>query len=121
MYAGLCNHNLGQYEEALVHFDISISKNDKEPKIYFNRGSTYTSLQKFDLACADFSQAITKSQEQNKDKDSKDPSLGRYYFNLGITQRRIRHFSESVESLKTANDLAPKKAAYLNNLGLSYF
>ena len=55
MYAGLCNHNLGQYEEALVHFDISISKNDKEPKIYFNRGSTYTSLQKFDLACADFS------------------------------------------------------------------
>jgi len=31
MYAGQCNQNLGQYEEALAHYDIAKKKDDKNP------------------------------------------------------------------------------------------
>lgn len=44
MNAGQCNQLLGQYEEALAHYDIALKKNDSDGAIYFNRGQTNASL-----------------------------------------------------------------------------
>jgi tetratricopeptide (TPR) repeat protein len=40
MYAGQSNQLLGQYEEALAHYDVAIKKNDSNGLIYYNRGLT---------------------------------------------------------------------------------
>jgi len=45
-FSGQCNLLLGQYEEALIHFDIGLSKNETKP-LYFYRGITNVSLQRF--------------------------------------------------------------------------
>jgi len=46
MQAGQCNQNLGQYEEALAHYDIA-KKKDKSALIFYNRGLTCRSLGKY--------------------------------------------------------------------------
>lgn len=44
MYAGQCNQLLGQYQEALDHFDIGIAKNPDNGGLHLNRGLTNSTL-----------------------------------------------------------------------------
>ena len=43
VYGGLCNYYLGQYEEALAHYDVAIQRHNGNEgsvlgEIYYNRG-----------------------------------------------------------------------------------
>jgi len=62
MYGGQCNYYLGQYEEALAHYEIALNKqnskenkgdNDIKSKIFYNRGLANASLNKYQDAIND--------------------------------------------------------------------
>ena len=56
VYGGMCNYHLGQYEEAIAHYDIAKAKHEQPPagdgpllgQILYNRGLAYSSLMRFD-------------------------------------------------------------------------
>jgi len=63
MYGGICNYNLGQYEEALQHYDRAIREyNGTEghnlAMIYYNRGLSNSSLMRFEEAIEDHNNSI---------------------------------------------------------------
>jgi tetratricopeptide (TPR) repeat protein len=73
---------LGQYEEALSHYNYGVAKNPEFGEIYLNRGIAYVSLFNFHKGIEDFKSALVYSQsgEANKFK---------ILLNLGINLRRV--------------------------------
>ena len=63
VYGGICNYHLEQYEEALAHYDIALTKPDKDEgqiklgEIYYNRGLSNACLMKFEEAIQDYRDA----------------------------------------------------------------
>ena len=58
MCGGQCNYYLGQYEEALAHYEIALSKDAKNKgslsgEIYYNKGLANASLMRYDAAIED--------------------------------------------------------------------
>jgi tetratricopeptide (TPR) repeat protein len=43
MYAGQCNQMLGQYDEAISHYNYGIEKNNQSVELFYNRGLAYVS------------------------------------------------------------------------------
>ena len=74
MYAGQCNYYLGQYDEALAHYEIAINKNKDDAGllglIHYNKGLANASLMRYQEAIADQSEAL-KHLEQNKQYQAK--------------------------------------------------
>ena len=69
MHGGMCNYYLGQYEEALAHYEIAISKNpddDLLSKIFYNKGLANASLMRYDDAISDQLQAYEKVPDKQK-------------------------------------------------------
>lgn len=61
MSAGQCNYYLGQYEEALAHYDIAKTRDrDDQLKglIYYNKGLANASLGRYQDAIEDYEEAI---------------------------------------------------------------
>lgn len=128
-FAGMCNHALGQFEEALAHYNIADSwirrvksstnlDENLRSDILFNRGQTYTSLGGIDnlnKAIVDFKAA------SDLQKDKSNTERHKTLFNLGIVYRRIGDKKQSIEKLIEATTLNVSKAATSNNLGLSHF
>ena len=72
MEGGKCNQFLGQYEEALAHYDIALKKvegqdSQKEATIYYHRGLAKASLMKWEEAIFDYKTACQKINDQTKD------------------------------------------------------
>jgi len=67
MLAGQANQMLGQYEEALTHYEIAIKKKNSDGIFYYNRGLTYSTLQRFDEAKKDFNTALEKGNLGNQE------------------------------------------------------
>jgi|LauGreDrversion4_2_1035121.scaffolds.fasta_scaffold190012_2 tetratricopeptide (TPR) repeat protein len=53
---------LGQYSEALIHYDVAIKKKSTDAVFFYNRGLTYASLERFEEAKKDFLRALDGSQ-----------------------------------------------------------
>ena len=60
VYGGMCNYHLGQYEEAIAHYDIAKAKHEQSHgdgpllgQILYNRGLAFSSLMRFDQAILD--------------------------------------------------------------------
>ena len=68
MCGGQCNYYLGQYEEALAHYEIALQK-DKDKQltglIYYNKGLANASLMRYDEAIKDQELALA-ANEGNK-------------------------------------------------------
>lgn len=69
MCAGQCNYYLGQYEEALAHYQIAIRAEDKDGKdqqllsqIYYNKGLANASLMNYSEAIRDYEKALEGSE-----------------------------------------------------------
>lgn len=94
MLAGQANQLLGQYEEALTHYEIAIKKKNSDGLIFYNRGITYSTLQRFEEAKRDFNTAIEKGNLQ-------DPDKYKNFLNLGVTLRRLggTYLEESITVL----------------------
>lgn len=61
MYAGQCNQMLGQYQEALAHYNYGIDKVDKNKlidkesgELYYHRGLAWVSINDYGKAIEDF-------------------------------------------------------------------
>jgi len=116
MYAGQCNQFLGQYEEALAHYQIGIQKKENYHEIYYHRGLAYVSLTEFQKGIADFQKALDlcKSQERGDAQFKYKVNL-----NLGINLRRVGNAVESRKYLQEAANTNKPQA--LNNLGLTLY
>lgn len=109
---------MGQFEEAIAHYEIALSKasgdNGQEAVIYYNKGLAYASLMKWEQAINDYRLACEKINDPTKDQKER--------FQLGVTLRRIDgKLNESISELKKACEGQNTKPNYINNLGLSYF
>ena len=86
MCGGQCNYYLGQYEEALAHYQIALTKDKDKGEsltglIYYNKGLANASLMRYQEAIEDFEQSLEKTQESNKKYQA--------HFQLGVVQRRV--------------------------------
>jgi tetratricopeptide (TPR) repeat protein len=104
---------LGQYEEAILHYNYGITRYSEKGDIFFHRGLAHVSLENYLRGIDDFNQALKCSliSESLKYK---------VYLNLGINLRRVNNLDQSIAELRKAIDKSEKPQAY-NNLGLSYF
>ena len=99
MHGGQCNYYLGQYEEALAHYEIAKNKtsdNQLAGLICYNKGLADASLMKYQNAIDDQEEAISLL----------DPSkVYQAKFQLGVTQRRIANsMPEEVKSQDSKTD-----------------
>jgi len=53
---------LGQFEEALAHYNYGHEKNKESAEIYFHRGLAQVSLNEYKLGINDFTSAFEKAQ-----------------------------------------------------------
>ena len=113
MNAGICNQMLGQYEEALAHYNYGIQKYSEKGDIFFHRGLANVSLERYQKGIDDFNNAL-------KCTLSSDAMKYKVHLNLGINLRRVNNLDLSIAELRKAIDKQEKPQAY-NNLGLSYF
>ena len=91
MCAGQCNYYLGQYEEALAHYEIAKSKdrdNFLSGEILYNKGLANASLMRYEDAIQDQTAAL-EGLDQNKQYQAR--------FQLGVTQRRIANSKSDQE------------------------
>jgi len=69
----------GNHEEALTNLNAAITNDDKNPVLYFARGTVYENLKQEDKAVADYKRAL----EVKPDYYDAAFNLGAYYFNSG--------------------------------------
>lgn len=77
---------LGQYEEAIAHYNIALDACQTNWEIFYNRGLTYLSLQNFEKAVEDFGKAMSPDLEKKIQY--------KIQFNLGVTYRRIAQVTQ---------------------------
>ena len=102
MHAGICNYHLGQYEEAIAHYDIAKVKHEQAHgpngetallgNILYNRGVAYSSLMRFEQAIADQSTAIEKL--------GGGANVYKHRYQLGITLRRVANHGATTQAEK---------------------
>lgn len=61
LYAGQCNQFLGQYQEAVQHYEYGISKNENNGELFFHLGLAYVSLQEYEKGNEMFKKASEKT------------------------------------------------------------
>lgn len=105
---------LGQYDEALSHYNYGIEKNNQSVELFYNRGLAFVSKEMYQQGIDDFNKALS-IQTPNQTTGFK------ILLNLGINLRRVGKLDESIAKLKAAIELQPDKAQAWNNLGLSLF
>lgn len=57
LYAGQCNHMLGQFEEAILHYNFAYEKNKDSAEVLFHRGQSHVAINAFHEGIKDFMQA----------------------------------------------------------------
>lgn len=112
-FCGQCHYELGQYEEALRHYESAVKKDNQNGNYFYNRALVKSKLDKLDDAIADYVKAIEYLTDNNY--------MYQAHFNKGVCLRRMGRLDDSIEELKKAVGLKNDKASAHNNLGLSYF
>ena len=68
LHGGKCNYYLGQYEEALAHYQIAIEKHESKEgdllgQIYYYKGLAHSSLQDYAAAIESQNKALSVTSE----------------------------------------------------------
>lgn len=139
------NHRfVGRYEEAMADVNQALQM-EPSPFFYNERGILYTELQQYDLALADFAQAIETSSGKLTDpfinRTIALRILGRYeealadythaleidpddfdaYRGRGGIHSDMKNYQAALADLTRSLELAPRQAATHYNLGGAYF
>ena len=93
-FCGQCFYELGQYEDALRHYESAVKKDDKNGNYFYNRALVKSKLDKLDDAIADYNKAIEFLIEAKYIYQAR--------FNKGVCLRRMGRLEESIEDLKQA-------------------
>lgn len=64
-YAGQCYYELGQYEEALRHYESAIKKDNANGLFFFNRAQVKAKLDKLDECIEDYQNALKNLSDTN--------------------------------------------------------
>ncbi len=111
-YRGRNLFDLGQYQEAIEHFNISLQLNpEKEdlPYIFSYLGNCLSKLEKYDDAIATLNLGCAEDDER--------PDLHNL---LGVCYFKKDMFEKAIECFKRAVDLNPTSAMDYANLGVNY-
>jgi len=90
---GLCHLKLGEFDQALTSFNISLELAPSFTDARNNRGVAYLSLQQYRLAEVDFLGVLS---------DSTYPHRFEVYYNLGVTYLQRDQLGAAEENLKRA-------------------
>jgi tetratricopeptide (TPR) repeat protein len=91
----------GLFEKALNNFTEGISITPYNSSIYYNRGTTFLSMNNNNpnvlrLALADYNKAIQLS-----------PEIGKYYVNRGVTYIQLNMFNNALQDFNAAEKITP--------------
>ena len=93
-YCGQCYMELGQYEDALRHFESAIKKDQKNGMFYYNRAQVKAKLDKLEDAIHDYNIALQHLVDTNYQFNS--------FFNKGNCLRRLGRLDDSIDDLRKA-------------------
>ena len=91
---GRCGEALQWYEKA-----VELVPRTKRASALYARGNAHFCLGQYEAAAADYARAIEGAEPGDK-------SLGLYHLVLGITLCRLNRFSEGIEEIRQAHELA---------------
>ena len=111
------NNKVDMIKVAVMLHKIALypEKNNKADA-YLGRGDTYSALQKYEKALADYTDAIGLYLEDN--------DQAKVYTNRGNTYNKLKQYDNAIADYKKAIILCPKnnhKAKMYLNLGITYF
>ncbi|UCD57409.1 MAG: tetratricopeptide repeat protein, partial [Candidatus Hydrogenedentota bacterium] len=84
---------LGQYEDALSHFEKAVGLNPYFSKGYHAMGNVFLHLTRYEDASKQFLRAL----EINPDDPSIHHSLGTAYFRMGDTEKAVEEYEKALE------------------------
>lgn len=96
-FCGQCYYELGQYEDALRHYESAVKKDSQNGNYYFNRALVKAKLDKLEDAIADYNKALEYLTDNNYIYHAR--------FNKGVCLRRLGRLEESIEDLRIAVNL----------------
>lgn len=67
----MAHFHLGQFDDAIVNYNLAIEKNPEDPFFYFNLGNVYLNLGKYEEAHKNYGKAIDLSPNNPKFYHSK--------------------------------------------------
>jgi len=107
-------NNLGSYYfrkgnniKALQYFDTAVSLEPKFSNTKFNRGLTYTNLEKYDEAISDFTSLINSNGNKNPD----------WYYSRGNAYKKMNLIDSAIADYGRAIQLKPDYYGAYTNLG----
>ncbi len=93
---GLIYHKQGQYDKALEAYNESMSYDDSKADVFYLRGETYTALEEYQNAIADYRAAIERFSRYDK-----------AYQSLGYAYYKTGQFDQAMEALNQALEITP--------------
>ena len=107
--AGVQHQELGQLDEALLHFNLAVAKDSSCGAYWFNRGIVKSKKDMIQEAVDDYGKATSLLTEQDQQYQA--------YFNRGICLRRLGpdHLEESIKHLKKAVEMKNDRPSVLLN------
>jgi tetratricopeptide (TPR) repeat protein len=102
---------LERFEEAAESFGIGIEKDPKNPDFYFQLGTTYDKLNRFENVIASMEKAIELNPKH---------SMALNYLGYSFADRGIR-LDEAVDLIKRALEVRPDDGYYIDSLGWAYY
>lgn len=110
------------FEGAVKEINTALDYDNTLDYSHFIKGVAMDSLGNYQLAIQSYLKAISAMYVSKDYKEAKEKSFYKPYFiNLGITQRKLGHFEESIKNLTTALNYDLNDADILCQRGISYF
>ena len=106
---GLLYYDQGDYEKAILHFNMAIASQPSMGEAYNDRGLTYYAMGDTNNAMADFNKAIELL-----------PNAAFSYSNRGGLYLSLGNHAQALADLDKAIELSPRLAKAYHNRGLTY-
>jgi Tfp pilus assembly protein PilF len=106
---GVHYFNRGEYDRAMVHFDLALAEQPRMSEAYNDRALVYDALGEYDKALADFSQAIQLA-----------PGAAYSYSNRGAVYLRMGQHEQAIADLDKAIELDSRLARAYQSRGSAY-
>jgi len=88
--------NLNDYKNAIIHFDLAIKIDNKNPTFYFYRGLTFSKINEYQRAIEDYEKIIFLKPESGEIYNN----LAQLYYVSGNNEKSIEKYLKSIELKK---------------------
>jgi serine/threonine protein kinase len=99
-YLGLCDFQLGRYDEAIAAFSVGIGLNSKLAHCFYHRALCWSSVGRIEQAVSDYGEAIRL--EESHDETRCHSLLAAATLNRGMLLSRLGRHELAIEDLKRA-------------------